>query len=129
MRVLLLACLAIVAGCGNDGGPAHFTLKVVAEPQGKGASAACENMGDSTGGASGNNFFVGRWYEASSVNEDGETFYIVRITGDDGTIHSWRYDEGMARAGERIDDRYLDAHGETAVHISGIFAKVDRCDP
>ena len=128
--LIALAILSAPVGCSSsDDGPSRFSLKVVAHPAGKGPSTFCSQVGSSAG-TSGDNITAGRWFQTSShtTASDG-SWYDIDITGFDGNVHSWRYDEAQVRAGVTVDARYDDVGGPVDVHISGAFTAIVPCSP
>lgn len=126
-----LAILAAPVGCASgDGGSTHFSLKVVAQPRGGSVSTFCSQLGSSSGGTGGDNMTAGRWFQTSSHNTSSDgTWYDVQITGFNGNVHAWRYDEALARNGAVLDVRYDDVSGPVEVRISGAFAAIVPCAP
>ncbi len=129
--LVALAILAAPVGCASgDSGATHFSLKVVAQPSGAAASSFCSQLGSSSGASGGDNITAGRWFQTTSHNTTSDgTWYDVQITGYDGNVHSWRYDEALARAGAVVDVHYDDVGGRVDVRISGAFAAIDPCAP
>jgi hypothetical protein len=127
--LLGLFALFAIAGCGgSDEDRTHYTLKVVAHPESGAPSAMCNEMGESSGGTSGDNLTAGAWTETES-HTDGVTTFEIRVTGHDGVVHHWHYDESMARMGTTLQVRYADVDGTTSLSIIGVFAQVDPCTP
>jgi len=119
----------VIGGCATtDDQPTRYTLKLVATPQGQPASAQCVETGESSGDTDGSNLTAGAWTEVEG-HTDGITTYEIRITGHDGVVHRWHYDEAMARTGAALSDEYTDSDGTTAISIVGIFQRVDPCMP
>jgi hypothetical protein len=124
-----MAILFAPVGCSSgDTGSTHFGLKVLSQASGQPATYQCQQAGQNAGDGSGGNLSVaGKWIYTTSHNTTADgTWYDVEITGYDGNVHSWRYDEAQARAGATLESHFDDTGGPTDVQISAVYG---ACSP